>query len=71
MLCRNPAVNTNGFFDKTFKEYKDGFANDGISSKESCIRHFGKPSKKCLKNMEIFSTQGGGGEGFKSFVMFS
>jgi len=29
MLCRNPAVNTNGFFDKTFKEYKDGFANDG------------------------------------------
>jgi len=29
MLCRSPVLNTRGFFDKTFKEYKKGFAGNG------------------------------------------
>ena len=38
MLCRNPTLNQGDFFDKTFEEYKDGFAANGISSQKCCIR---------------------------------
>ena len=29
MLCRNPTLNSRDFFDKTFEEYKNGFAANG------------------------------------------
>ena len=29
MLCRNPTLNQGDFFDKTFEEYKNGFAANG------------------------------------------
>ena len=29
-LCRNPTLNPGDFFDRSFEEYKNGFANHGI-----------------------------------------
>ena len=31
ILCRNPTLNPGDFFDRSFEEYKNGFANHGIS----------------------------------------
>ena len=30
ILCRNPTLNPGDFFDRSFEEYKNGFANHGI-----------------------------------------
>ena len=30
ILCRNPTLNPADFFDRTFEEYKNGFAANGI-----------------------------------------
>ena len=35
ILCRNPTLNPADFFDRTFEEYKNGFAANGICRKRT------------------------------------
>ena len=51
ILCRNPTLNPADFFDRTFEEYKNGFAANGIYRNT-------KPKKKHFLTMQWFYCRG-------------